>query len=100
LRIADYLHGGLTTLHGEYELVIAQLCKLISISQGESGGGFIYQSAKDVLKWHNLSVKKHISVIMSIGNLYLLPEKQFEKYKNDNNYIGITKEELKAFMEG
>jgi hypothetical protein len=63
------------------------------------GGGFIYQSAKDQLKWNNLSAKKYISAIMSMGYLYLMPKDSFEKYKNDNNYIGITKEELQAFME-
>ena len=63
------------------------------------GGSFVYQSAKDQLKYHNLSIKKHITAIIAIGNLYLLSEENFEKYKNDNNYIGITKEELKAFME-
>jgi len=36
---------------------------------------------------------------MVIGSLYTLSKDNWDKYKNDNNYIGITKEELKKFME-
>ena len=75
------------------------MCTLIAINlTSGGGGGFVYQSAKDQLRFNNLSIKKHISVMMIIGSLYTLPKEDWEKYKNDNNYIGITKEELIAFM--
>jgi len=62
------------------------------------GGAFVYQSAKDQLKWNNLTVKNHISVIMLIGDLSNASKEDWEKYKTENNYIGITKEELDEFM--
>jgi len=54
--------------------------KVISSSNGMSAF-FLYESAKDVLRWHNLSVKKYINTIMSIGTLYHLDDEGWNKYK-------------------
>jgi hypothetical protein len=99
MRVVDYLHGNQITLQSDYEKIITSLCSKISVQYSEVGGSFIYQSAKDQLRWHNISIKNYISDIMTIGNLFLLSDKDWETYKSDNNYIGITKEELIAFME-
>ena len=42
-------------------------------------GAFLYESAKDTLKWHGLSVKEHITTIMHIGTLYHLSDEDFAK---------------------
>ena len=42
-------------------------------------GAFLYESAKDTLKWHGLSVKEHIVTIMHIGTLYHLSDEDFAK---------------------
>ena len=35
---------------------------------------------------------------MHIGNLRNLSDEDWEQYKADNNFIGITAEELRSFM--
>ena len=54
--------------------------KVISTSNGMSAG-FLYESAKDVLRWHNLSVKQHINTIMRIGTLTHLDDEAWVKFK-------------------
>lgn len=42
---------------------------------------FIYESAKDVLRWSNISVKDNIQAIMTIGNYIFMADEDFEKLK-------------------
>ncbi len=56
---------------------------------------FLYQSAKDVLKWNSLSPRRYIKTVMSIGAIYHLSEKQFQEYLNENVYLDMTLEDLK-----
>ncbi len=61
--------------------------------------GFLYQSAKDVLRWSRLSVSLYIKTVMAVGSIYHLTDKQFEDYKNENEYLEVSLEELEAFYE-
>lgn len=61
---------------------------------------YLYESAKDVLKWSNLDVKLYVKSVMSIGSIYHLSDKEFENYKNESEYLDISLEELEAFYEG
>ena len=89
------MRGGAVTLRSEYEQVLYRICRTIQINEY----GFVYAVAKDVLKWNNLSPKKYILAIINIGNMYIMDDKAWGEYVAANNYVGITKEELKAFME-
>lgn len=71
-------------------MAISSVCT--KIASGD--GGFIYESAKDQLRWNGLSVKDHINTVMSIGNLLYLDDKKFEEVKDKNNFIEVTKEDL------
>lgn len=42
---------------------------------------FIYESAKDVLRWSNISVKENIQAIMSIGNYIFMADEDFKNLK-------------------
>ena len=61
---------------------------------------FFYQSAKDVLHWHNLSVKEHIKVVMSIGNYINLSETEFDKIKSNEAFNHVTVDDLKRVLDG
>ena len=41
--------------------------------------GYLYQSAKDSIKWHKQKPKEFINLIMDIGRLTYLPNEEFEK---------------------
>ena len=45
------------------------------------GASFLYESAKDNLKWMNISVKDHVQEVMQIGNLIFLSDENYEKHK-------------------
>ena len=63
----------------------------------------MYISAKDQLKWQNLSVKKYINLVMNIGQVMSLSDKDYEKErvkttKMDNSSIAEVL--LSAFGDG
>jgi len=41
--------------------------------------GYLYQSAKDSIKWHKQKPKELINLIMDIGRLVYMPDEEFEK---------------------
>ena len=43
--------------------------------------GFIYESAKDQLRWARLSVKKNIGTICKIGQILAMSEENYKKSK-------------------
>jgi len=55
------------------------------------GGGYIYSSAKDQCRWHNISPKKYIHIIMEIGYYMALSPDDFEKTKRVNEVQSIDK---------
>jgi len=60
---------------------------------------YLYESAKDVLKWHNLSVKDNIFDVMQIGNLIYLDDAKFESIKNSSEFIGVSVEDLEELYK-
>lgn len=43
--------------------------------------GYLYDSAKDQVKWHGLSVKKYIKMVMKIGQIVVLKDEDYQKEK-------------------
>ncbi|PHR57288.1 MAG: hypothetical protein COA44_06200 [Arcobacter sp.] len=63
-------------------LDIAASCEF---SYGPSGAvGYLYESVKDQMKWHKLSVKKYIKVVMGIGRIMVLSKEDYMKQKVEN----------------
>ena len=46
------------------------------------GASYIYESAKDELRWINLSVKENIGYVMRIGQMYHMEDEAFSKIKS------------------
>ena len=55
---------------------------------------FLYESAKDVLRWHNLSVKTHINEVMSIGSLIYLSDENYNKHRAKISEENSTTEDI------
>jgi hypothetical protein len=55
--------------------------------------GYLYQSAKDSIKWHRQKPKELINLIMDIGRLVYLPDEEFEKISIESD---VKIEELDA----
>ncbi len=72
------------------------------------GVSFLYDSAKDVLKWNNLSIKDNINIIMRIGGMLHLSDKDFANVKSnvstesvmltgdDINNLALARDKAKA----
>lgn len=43
--------------------------------------GYLYESVKDELRWHNMSVKAHKWIVMRIGEVMALDDDQYKKEK-------------------
>ena len=43
--------------------------------------GYLYESAKDQIRWHHLEVKDYINLIMSIGQIMSYAEEDYKKEK-------------------
>ena len=43
--------------------------------------GYLYESAKDQLRWHNLEVKDYINLIMAIGQIMSYSDEDYRKEK-------------------
>ena len=43
--------------------------------------GYLYESIKDQIRWHKLSVKKYVNLISSIGQIMALSEDDYKKEK-------------------
>ena len=93
------MRGGVSNLQGEYEMTMATLGLQVVTAQAMNGVEFVYNNAKDVLEWNDLSVKQHIKNLMTIGALYGMPDKDFIKFKNDNGFLEVSRDQLKEFME-
>ena len=67
---------------GKYELILANVASKCSIAYGAMGAiGFIYESVKDELYWAGLSRKRYTSLLMKVGSLYCLDEKEYNKLR-------------------
>lgn len=43
--------------------------------------GYLYESVKDQLRWHKLSVKKYIGLVSTIGQIMALSDEDYKKQK-------------------
>jgi len=65
--------------------------------------GFLYESAKDQLRWNNLSIKHYVKIIMQIGQILSISDKDFNKYKVEHTQMSdkaISEVFIKAFGDG
>jgi len=59
--------------------VVASRCEY---NYGFSGRvGFLYDSAKDQMKWIGLSAKQHLGTVMRIGEVMALRDEDYQKAK-------------------
>ncbi len=69
----------------EFESILAYVASKCSFSYGFSGAtGFLYESAKDELRWAGMRPKYYVRLIMHIGELVALDDEAFEKAKVRN----------------
>ena len=73
--------------------------EVVTISNGMSAS-FLYQSAKDVLGWHKLSIKEHIKTVMRIGDYINLPQKDFDRIRDEETFNRVTVDDLKKVLNG
>jgi len=83
----------------EFCTVISYICGHVVSTSNGMGSSYLYQSAKDVLKWNNLSVKDHIKTVMSIGQLVHLNDEQFEEVKNSSEFLEVDAEALRKLYD-
>ena len=70
----------------------------VPVSNGESVS-FIYQSVKDVIKWHSISVKDHIAIIMNMGTLIYMTEENYNKVIDESLHKSVTKSDIDAVYQ-
>ena len=51
---------------------------------------FLYESAKDQLRWFDVSVKKNIGYVMQIGQIYHMDDEAFSKIKSRSGRGSIS----------
>ena len=65
-----------------FEVALVLVASKCEYTYGFSGrAGFLYQSAKDQLKWNGLPVKAYLSLIMQIGTVMSLSDEDYHKEK-------------------
>ncbi len=55
--------------------------------------GFLYQSAKDNIKWHKLDVKRYIQEVMYLGRMISLDEEKWQEFLARRSAQTQTQEE-------
>lgn len=67
----------------EFEHILALACSKCEYAYGAMGRvGFSYDSAKDQLRWANLSAKRWVSLVMEVGRYMALGEKDWLKIQS------------------
>ena len=56
---------------------LASRCEYVYSAMGRSG--YLYESVKDVLKWHNMHPKYYTFLLMRIGDWMALDEERYRK---------------------
>ena len=65
--------------------------------------GYLYDSVKDQLKWHHLSVKDYVELISQIGQIMSMSDEDFNKHKVEHAQMSdkaISEVFLRAFGDG
>lgn len=71
----------------EYSKFIVSICNYCQPNYGSMGGivGYLYDSAKDAIRWHKAKPKEYINLIMAIGRLAYLSDEDFNKIAIDSD---------------
>ena len=75
------------------------VCSRIVPSSDGMSTSFLYESAKDVLKWNNMSIQKHIQDVMYIGRLIYMKDEDFEEVKNKREFLEVDINQLQEFYK-
>ena len=54
------------------------------------GASYLYESAKDELKWVNLSIRDNIGHVMRVGSMYHMEDEAFSKIKSRSGRGSIS----------
>lgn len=74
--------------------MLAQISsRVVSVSNGLSRA-FLYESAKDNLKWNNLSEKEHIYTVMKIGEYRYFSDEDFAKLINSSSHLSVSEDDI------
>ena len=72
---------GFETLH-HFEKVLANIASRCEFNYGAMGRvGFLYESAKDQLKWSGLIVKNYIKLLSQVGHILSMSDEDYNKRK-------------------
>jgi hypothetical protein len=99
LEIAELIRSGedeIPSHFSEYQKVISIVCSYVVPTSTGMNIGFLYESAKDVLRYNNLKIMDHIKEVMQIGSLVYLDDENFDKIKNKNNSGNMSGDDLNA----
>jgi len=83
----------------EYSLAMIVICSRTVTQSNGMASFYLYESAKDNLKWYNLRVKDYIHDVMQIGTLVNLSEESFNKLSSDEMFSGLTKEDIEEMYK-
>ena len=84
----------------KFEQILANVCNRCVYAYGGMGAvGYNYASAKDNLKWHKLRAKEWLHIVLAVGNIMVLDDKEFAKSTRpkEQNTSDMAKMLLAAF---
>jgi len=76
---------------------VASQCEPAFGAMGRTG--FLYDSAKDQLRWHDLSAKNHVRTIMRIGEVMALSDEDYES-SLEPEMSSLTGQALEDYLFG
>jgi len=64
----------------QFEIALANIASKCSINYGAMGAiGFLYESVKDEIRWAGIRPKFYTKIVMRIGELVTMDEKEYKK---------------------
>ena len=70
----------------QFEIALANIASKCTINYGAMGAvGYLYDSVKDEIKWANLRTKFYTKMLIKIGELLVLDNKEFSKRVVENS---------------
>ena len=80
----------------QYLLQVAAQCQ--PAFGGMGAVGFLYESAKDQIRWHRLNVRRYISLIMAVGSLLFASKEEWQRKSPGTNIESASAEEIDEFI--
>ncbi len=78
------------TQENDFYLVLSAVAMQVVPTNNGFGTFFLYESAKDVLRWNNLSVKEYIKLIMYAGTMIFITDKEFNELNQEEVNLNMT----------